>query len=152
MIEKGLNFTAIFGEKYSNLIDGFLRNISLTMPTGRYEILGDSLFAYVFEYNTLEQQEFFENHNEYYDIHYILKGKEIEVYNDQLFLINEKEYDKDNDVSLYKGKGREILVLESEYVIYAPGTAHKTGISVPNFEDKFVKKIVIKVKRSSANE
>ncbi|MBI5195869.1 MAG: YhcH/YjgK/YiaL family protein [Nitrospirae bacterium] len=116
-------------------------------PDGRYDIIGDEIYAMVQSYCTdaLETKKF-ESHRQYIDIQYIVSGREaigwLPVY--ELGIMT--PYSEDKDVIFYHdAEGRSQLILTPGiFAVFYPADAHMPGC----FIDKpgHVRKIVVKVR------
>ncbi|RGH38907.1 MULTISPECIES: YhcH/YjgK/YiaL family protein [Clostridia] len=116
------------------------------LPTGRYELLGDKLFALVQFYKTKEfDGGKMEAHKKYADLQYIVEGNErIYVdFSDELIL--EEDRTPREDILFFRKRnhhGYNILSCGT-FGYYAPQDAHMPCIE--NIEKESVKKIVFKI-------
>ena len=116
-----------------------------SLPLGKYEIDGESIFAMVQEYETKDLENAkYEAHKKYIDIQYLLEGSENMGYVAIDKLEVSSPYSEENDFMLLTGKPRLILLNEREFFILFPEDAHMPGIFVK--EKSKVKKIVVKVR------
>ncbi len=94
--------------------------------------------------NTLD----FETHDQFYDIHYIVSGKEVICCTHRDKLVPKGEYDAESDILFYETPDPEtysrILLEAGDFVVVGPEVAHKPRCKAGTFDA--VKKIVIKVK------
>lgn len=87
----------------------------------------------------------FENHQQFIDIHYIIKGKEVIGLTPIDELSPNMNYDDKNDYQLFDGVVQETIQVSSgEFLLLLPGEAHVTG-GIVNDLRNMVKKIVFKV-------
>ena len=117
------------------------------MENGKYEILGDKVFAIVQEYLSKPKSEGkFEAHRKYIDIQYVVEGEElIGVGNIENFA-EVTEYDNEKDIVFLKQKTSErpvmIDVQAKEFTIFTSNDAHMPSIAAKN--PSHVKKVVVK--------
>ena len=116
-----------------------------TLPTGRYPIDGESIFALVSEYKTKSEQEGkLEAHRKYIDVQYVIEGEELMGYAP---LAGQKvldPYKEENDIEFFTGDKSFINITAGMFAIFFPEDVHMPGISTGKFSD--VKKLVIKVR------
>lgn len=115
-----------------------------------YELEGKDIYASLQKYSTsTPDYSMWETHKEYIDIQYIVSGKEdFGVDNvDNLTLIT--DYDEENDVSLWTGKGDFVTLNKGDFIILWPQDAHMPKRTLN--KQMQVKKIVIKVKYNKMN-
>ncbi len=124
----------------------FLRRRDLmTMPVGDIE-LGDGVRASIQEYETIAPGSLsFETHDRYFDIQYIVKGKERIFVCNRADLIDKSEYNEETDTTLYSDpdNSSEIFLETGDFLILSPLDAHKPRCIVS--EASPVRKIVLKV-------
>lgn len=125
----------------------FLKTEDLNaLPIGVIEIDGRDLFASVQEYDTIPWEEStFEAHNQYFDLQYIVSGKELFGYIKRENLTETAPYDSKNDYVLFHepeccGK---ILLEAGDFAIVPPEDAHKPKCMAGS--SCRVRKIVIKI-------
>ena len=118
------------------------------IENGRYEILGDKVFASVQDYLSKPKESAkFEAHRKYIDIQYIVKGEEqIGVCNISNF--NDfTPYDSEKDIvfltPINENKAEFIRLKEKEFMILMPQDAHMPSIAID--KPSYVKKVVVKV-------
>ena len=125
----------------------FLNNTDLlNLPDGRYEILGDEIYANVQFLETKPKDEKkWEVHRKYIDIQYIIKGSECMGYG----LLEEfcdvvEEYDDKKDVEFLQGdKFNYINLKQGEFVVFYPNDVHAPMLAVSELEN--IKKVIVKV-------
>lgn len=126
----------------------FLINSDLeNLEDGRYEIMGDEIFANVQSLKTKPTQEQkWEVHRDYIDIQYVIKGREKMGYG---ILEDFKKitipYDKEKDVEFLDGeKYNYVKVNQGDFVVFYPNDVHAPMLAYDNSED--IKKVIVKVK------
>lgn len=125
----------------------FMRDfIENDKPAGKYEIMGDELFALVQTYNTSPVSECrFEAHKRYIDIQFVVKGKEIMGVAPVEELTATAPFSDENDIVFFNEKnGCDIKMTEGMYIILYPWEAHMPRCILD--EETFTKKIVMKIK------
>jgi YhcH/YjgK/YiaL family protein len=124
----------------------YIRTTDLkNLPTGRYPIDGENIFALVSEYKTKSESEGkLEAHRKYIDVQYVISGEELMGYvplgNQQIL----EPYKEENDIVFYTGDKSFTKVSEGMFAIFFPEDVHMPGISTGKISD--VKKLVIKVR------
>lgn len=141
-------------ERYAGLgmpVEAILKFINKAqtqdLAEGKYELLGENLFAMIQVYETREKQAGkYESHSAYIDIQYMLCGQErMYVTNrERLRLIEDQT--PETDVLLFEQteEDMEILVREGCFALFYPHDAHLPCCTDGN--PKQVKKIVFKWK------
>lgn len=126
----------------------FLRTEDLhALPLGITEIEGKEIFANVQEYTTMPWDMCaFEGHDRYFDIQYVVYGKEQFGYAKREGLKASAAYDSENDLVFFEEpKHCGSVVLEAgDFAIVPPEDAHKPRCMAG--ESCKVRKIVLKVK------
>ena len=99
------------------------------LKNGRYDI-DSNMFVLVNEYSTKENESnISEAHRKYIDLQYVLSGSEIIEYETLENQNIVKEYDKENDYTLYNLKNKNTLILsEGMFAIFYPEDLHMPGI------------------------
>lgn len=140
--------------KYDYLNDKFKvaykflkRNDLDTLPVGSIALDGEDVVAYIQHYETLDAEELkFETHDNFFDIQFVISGKEMFKIISRDALAPVSPYDKLKDICFYKepNESDSILLGPGDYAVVAPEDAHKPRcmVHVPTA----VKKIVIKVR------
>lgn len=124
----------------------YIRTTDLkNLPTGKYLIDGENIFALVSEYQTKPESEGkLEAHRKYIDVQFVISGEELMGYaplgNQQIL----ETYKDENDIVFFTGDKSFIKVSEGMFAIFFPEDVHMPGISAGNISD--VKKLVIKVR------
>lgn len=134
------------GEKIQKGFE-FIKNTDLlNLPEGRYEILGDEIFANVQNIQTkAKEDKKWEVHRKYIDIQYVISGYECMGYGilSDFSEVTEK-YDGEKDVEFLNGdKFNFVNVQEGEFVIFYPQDVHAPMLSVD--KTSAVKKVIVKV-------
>lgn len=114
-------------------------------PVGSYPIC-EGVTANVQEYDTIPaSQGSFETHDKFFDIQYVISGKEQFGYCKREGLVLKKD-DPDNDVKFYEEPALSgtVLLLPGDLIVVAPEDAHKPRCAADGPE--FVRKVVVKVK------
>jgi len=139
-------------KKYNYLEDKFLAAYKwleetdlASLPVGSYPVLGDTVVANVQEYTSIKWEEgSFETHEKYFDIQYVVSGKEQFGFCKRDGLVV-KEQIEANDLIFYEepALSGSVLLQEGDLIVVAPEDAHKPRCQADGPEP--VKKIVIKV-------
>ena len=138
ILKKGkimLTTTLDLAEKYDYLSEKFekayefLKTQDLnTLPVGTIEIDGRDIFASVQEYDTVPWDQIpFEAHNKYFDIQYIVSGRELFGYAKRGSLKETAPYNDSYDVILFHEPEScsRILLEAGDFAIVPPEDAHK---------------------------
>ena len=115
------------------------------LPTGKYPIDDENIFALVSEYQTKPESEGkLEAHRKYIDVQYVISGEELMGYvplkNQQIL----ESYKEENDIIFFTGDKSFTTVSEGMFAIFFPEDVHMPGIMIK--ESSPVKKLVIKVR------
>lgn len=126
----------------------FLSDLSLDWEDGKYEIMGEDMFAIVQSYDTKDISEGkVEAHRKFIDIQTLLAGNERIFYGNADGLVINEEYVDENDVLFYEkddDKLVELKIAPGDFAMFFPEEGHmpciasKAGIGS-------VKKVVIKI-------
>ncbi len=122
---------------------GFLDQPGLAeLPDGKYEILGDRVFAIVAHENGRNVSDGeLEGHRKYLDIQYVISGNESMGWSPREGLENSTEYDAENDLEFFKGEPKSIIhVRPGSFAVFIPTDAH-----FPLIGDGPIHKVVVKV-------
>ncbi len=115
----------------------------ITLPTAKYPIDGDNIFALISEYKTKPESEGkLEAHRTYIDVQYVIRGEELMGYaplGNQKIIVSYKE---ENDIVFFTGDKSFVKVSEGMFAIFFPEDVHMPGIMTE--ESSPVKKLVIK--------
>jgi YhcH/YjgK/YiaL family protein len=113
------------------------------LAPGRYDIASDQVFALVQEYDTKPLAEgFWEAHEKYIDIQYVVAGRENMGYA-PLGSLQESERNGDLDLIKLEGQGQFVVLNQGSFVVMAPPDAHMPGMAIDG--PQLVKKVVVKV-------
>jgi biofilm protein TabA len=129
----------------------FLKSQELdTLSRGKYDILGDDVFASVTEDSTKDfQNTRWESHRRYADIQYVIRGQELIGVSPLSKLTVTQLYDGKGDVAHYSGTGSLFPADPGTFFIFFPSDAHRPNITTGG--SNVDKKVVIKV-RMAGNE
>ena len=120
-----------------------LKNDFSKLPTGKYQIEQDSLFALVNNYFSKSIDESFaESNKKYIDIQLVISGKErmgFGLFDD----FTHEQYDSEKDLQKHTGKLNFIDVEKNRFVLFYPNDIHMPGLKIEKPEE--IKKVVIKV-------
>ena len=122
----------------------FLRTTDLdSLPSGKHDIEGDTIFALVQEYQTKPLNECkLESHKKYIDIQYVIRGEEmmgVTIQNNQKII----EVNEEKDYTFYEGNTSLVLVSKGMFTIFFPDDLHQPCVQTESAAE--VKKVVIKV-------
>ncbi|MDD9269570.1 YhcH/YjgK/YiaL family protein [Paenibacillus sp. GCM10023248] len=118
----------------------------ITMQPGKYDIEGDDIFLLLQEYQTKsEETQFWEAHNRYIDIQYMVQGSERMGYAFVEDLHQTEDFLAEKDYMVLEGKGQDLVVHEGAFAIFFPQDAHMPCLY--DEQPTLIKKAVIKVKR-----
>ena len=122
----------------------FLRTTDLdSLPSGKHDIEGDTIFALVQEYQTKPLNECkLESHKKYIDIQYVIRGEEmmgVTIQNNQKII----EVNEEKDYTFYEGTTSLVRVSKGMFTIFFPDDLHQPCVQIESAAE--VKKVVIKV-------
>ena len=136
------------GERFAAGFDYLQRDLA-AMPDGRYEILGNDLFAMVQGYETKSiEQGRWEAHRRYADIQYMIGGRERMGVAALERMRSQVAYDAEKDLEFFHGgpdEGQLITVEQGSFAIFMPQDVHMPNLTLPHGSAR-VKKVVVKVK------
>ncbi len=112
------------------------------LPFGRTD-LDEDIYINVMELET-KQENLFEAHKKYIDIHCILEGEEAVETADVSTLVVTQPYSEEKDIVLGKAHGTRHIIQKGQYCITMPQEAHSPGLCVT--EPRNIKKAVFKVR------
>jgi YhcH/YjgK/YiaL family protein len=143
----GLETSGFFTQRMARALQ-FLREGGLeSLEAGSsIPIEGDTVFAQVQAYITMaENRARYETHDRYYDLHFMVEGREYFYYTGRQGLLPAAGYDREKDITFYDEPlpGNRLLLTPGALVIVSPTEAHKPRVEVE--VPGMVKKIVIKV-------
>lgn len=123
----------------------FLKEMDFSKyEAGRHDV-DSEVFFFLNEYETKEAEScFWEAHQKYIDIHFILEGKE-KIAFDHIDRQNVKvAYDKEKDAVFLEGPiYSEITMIPGDVMICFPEDSHMTGLMAD--QKNIVRKVVLKV-------
>ena len=139
---------ARYGAMHALFSEGFAfleKYLEKPAVPGSYEISGTELFARVLNYET-HREGFYETHDQYIDIQYMVSGTEKVFCCDREGLKPRGVYDAAEDLQFYEdgAEGAEFLLTPGSFAIFFPEDAHKGGIAPE--EPAEVEKVVLKVR------
>ena len=145
--KNGLEYKYDFNEPKFKTAFAFLKRKDLaSLPLGWIE-LDNGVRVSVQGYSSIEPSEgSYETHERYFDIQYVISGKEYCGVTKRDGLVVKTPYDKEGDITFYEEPKREesLVYLEADdYIILTPEDAHKPRLIAG--EKMEIKKIVIKV-------
>ena len=148
MIFDKLNNAKPYYKLDENLKKGFeflLNNDLKSLNEGKYEILGDKIFANIQSLLTKDKSDKkWEAHRKYIDIQYVITGNECMGYGIYENFKNTEKYNEDKDVEFLEGKQYNYInVKEGEFVIFYPNDVHAPMLSVQKSEN--IKKAIVKI-------
>lgn len=111
---------------------------------GTHQVSDDFFYNIIEMTTTTANERVWESHKAYYDVHYILSGKERLAYN---FLSHMQvgEYIADEDYQQMTGKALfDIILEEGQLLLFDPNDGHQTGLKIDEVAP--LRKIVFKVK------
>lgn len=115
------------------------------LEDGRHSIDGDTIFAAVSHYSTKALGEAnTENHRNYIDIQYVVKGSENIGYAPYKGQEPSVPYNPEKDVSFYKCPVSLITMKQGSFAIFFPDDIHTPGVIIDSAEK--VQKVVVKIK------
>ncbi len=114
------------------------------LPSGKYELRGQSLCAIVDEYVTRPRDACrLETHRRFIDVQYVVRGRELMGYA-PLRTLDPGHYDEERDVQFHQGHADFFLLRQGMFAVMLPGDGHMPGVAVDD-QPEPVKKIVVKV-------
>ena len=117
-----------------------------SLPLGWID-LDNGVRASVQGYETIAPTEgFYETHEKFFDIQYVVSGKEYVGVTTRDGLKVKTPYDKDGDITFYYDPERKdsmVYLEDGDYIILAPEDVHKPRLTAG--EKVTVRKIVVKV-------
>ena len=135
------------GERVQKGFEFLLNSDLAKLEPGRYDIVGDDVFALVQEYNTKPTTAGkWEAHKKYIDIQYIVSGKEKIGYSFFNKMIVTEEYKDIKDIMFLKGEGSFVIAESGYFALLFPTDIHMPGIAVEDNVKNEVIKVVVKVK------
>lgn len=127
----------------------FVSSVTAETPTGKHEIDGDRIFAFVSEYNTkTREQAVLEAHNKYLDLHFLIFGEEKQEFYYRPEMTESVPYDSECEAALYcfPERKNELILRPGFFSLYYTDEAHAPQLAVAAPEK--VRKIVVKAAKS----
>ena len=119
----------------------------VNLKPGRYEIMGNDVFALVTEGPTKDKDKTkWEAHRVYQDIHYVIRGKEKIGITPVSSATVTEEYDAARDIGFYSSKGKFYESDPGKFIMAFPSDAHRPGVKARGHDS--VKKVVIKIRKA----
>ena len=122
-------------EKYQDLDDliflgmKFLQDTDFSfLVNGRYEIMGDSIYANVMNYDTAKDRTLLEAHEKYIDLQYLIMGSEIigvAPVSEMEKCVSQKP---EEDCWMYEGNSGKFNLMHGSFALIYPNEAHITGL------------------------
>lgn len=115
------------------------------LADGRYDILGDELYAMVQSYNSKPQSHGqWEAHRRKADIQYVIAGREKMGIAPLSRMRSLGGYDEEKDVEFFAGEGEFVIVERGTFAVFLPHDVHMPMLAVDR--PGWVKKVVVKVR------
>lgn len=130
---------------FSQAFDFIKKHLEEPKPVGKYEILGDSLFAMVQKYDSKTDAKM-EVHDKYIDIQFVVSGEEkiLWAQRDELEILTPFTEGKDAAFLNEGDRPAQMILRAGDFAVFYPNDAHKPGLAVA--DPTPVEKIVLKVK------
>ena len=124
----------------------FLKRKDLAeLPEGWVE-LENGVRASVQHYTSIDASEgFFESHEKYFDVQYVVEGREYCGVCKRTGLTVRTPYDESGDITFYEEPelSGQVLLLSGDYIVLSPEDVHKPRLAAGG--KMAIKKIVVKV-------
>ncbi len=125
---KNVNLYRGMSSKFDKAFDYLVTTDLFNLPCGKYEILGDEIFASVQEYMTKEEGDL-EAHKIYADVQFIIKGEEKIGFSKLSDVVSQKiPYNKEKDISFFNGKQSELFLKQGDFAVFFPHDAHAPSL------------------------
>ena len=140
--------------KYETIpqLDGVLGYLATTdvssLAEGDIPIRGDDLYVKILKYHPKPAAEnFFETHKRYTDVQIVFRGVEEMQVTRSENLVGHTAYDEFLDYQFFTAGDAvsSVIVGEGEFIVFAPGEAHKPGC-LWRLSDAGVLKLVFKIR------
>lgn len=130
---------------FSQAFDFIKAYLAEPKPVGKYELLGDALFAMVQEYESKPAVKM-EAHDKYIDLQFIISGEEKMIWakREELAVTETFPEPKDAVILAMPASPMAITFREGDFAIFYPSDAHGPGLAADTPAP--VKKIVVKIK------
>ncbi len=134
-----------FNDRFKKAFDFLLTENLEALPLGK-TVITDDIFIMKDTYKTINLGEsFWEAHEEYIDIQYMLKGSEKQAYA-PLSSLTEVMYSPEKDMKLLKGKVQSFCMLnEGDFIVYFPEDGHMPSLH-PECAATEVVKFIVKIR------
>lgn len=139
--------------RYSSLSPNFKKAIEFILDTdftdistGKIIVDPDNVICTIVDHNLEKQNNFWESHKLYADIHFVVSGNEIIRYT-PIPAVEVSPYSSDNDSTIFSGcTGVPVQfdMRKNQFLIFFPGEIHQTNNQSP--ESPHVKKVILKVR------
>lgn len=144
--ELGLEYKYDLSEtKFKTAFEFLKRNDLLELPVGWIE-LGDGVRASIQRYTSFNEDEvYFESHEKYFDIQYVIKGVEYCGVCKNKGLTIRTPYSATDDITFYEDPeySGKVLLEEGDFIVLAPEDVHKPRLAAGSKME--IRKVVIKV-------
>lgn len=128
----------------------WIRNNASSRPSfGIHPIMGDSMFANVMEYETVDRSAArYESHRKYVDLQYTISGSELIEWSLARTLRAAGSYDAEKDLQFYlpSDSRTSVHMPPNHFGIFFPQDAHMPKLCTG--ADKSVYKLVVKIQRT----
>ncbi|MFB6317862.1 YhcH/YjgK/YiaL family protein [Saccharicrinis sp. FJH54] len=133
------------GERIKKGLEYIQKTDFSLLEDGKYTIDGDAIFAAVSHYSTKPVEEAkTENHRNYIDIQYVVKGQEKIGYAPYKGQEPSVAYNSEKDVSFYDCPVSLFTMNEGSFAIFFPDDIHTPGVAVTGPGN--VMKVVVKIR------
>lgn len=125
----------------------YLQTFDPGTPLGRYDIVGNDVFALVQSYETQPaENRKFESHKTFADIQYIVRGEEVIEYSRLENLPVTQPYSAEHDAALYghASAPTQLVLQAGDFAVFYPQDGHKPGCTYQQAET--ILKVVVKVR------
>ncbi len=133
--------------KFEKAFDFIKKVVQENTEVGKYEIDGKDIYAMVQSYESkLEENAKFEGHENYIDIQYIVKGREMMGNVDISKAVVKTPYNPEKDVTFYENSSLASYcqAQDGDFCIFYPHDIHRPGMACDNIQSD-VKKVVVKI-------
>lgn len=129
---------------FSQAFDFIKAYLAEPKPAGKYELLGDALFAMVQEYDSKTEAKM-EVHDKYIDLQFVAEGEEkiLWAQREELDVLTPFAEGKDAAFLSDGDRPAALHLRAGDFAIFYPSDAHKPGLAVN--APTPVKKIVVKI-------
>lgn len=130
-------------------LEAFFKSVNKDTPNGRFELMGDDLFAMIQRYNTHEANpDKLEIHRNYIDLQMLLDGVEVIHYAPAAALPVTVPYNPEKDCGFHHAVPlglTPVRLTPGNFAIFLPEEGHMPGCGDPS---QSVVKVVVKIRRS----